>query len=101
MCNGLLCTKWEHSETDKRWKICISTSFADTVLWYVHDAHVSGHLGIRKTKERVKLSPFYWIGMSKSVTDYVRTCYRFGEANNPPRKHRHLLRQYILGDRFE
>lgn len=58
-------------------------------------------LGLEKTNERTKLSPFYWIGMSKPVIDYVRTCNRCGEANNPQRIHRHLLRQYIVGDRFE
>lgn len=50
VCSGLLCIEWEHSETNKRWKICIPTSRANTVLWYVHDAHVPGHLGIRKNQ---------------------------------------------------
>ena len=99
--NGLLCIKWEHSETDIQWRICIPSSFAPTVLWYLHDAHVSGHLGIKKTTEKAKRCPFYWISINQSVTDYVRACQLCGEANNPQRKHRHMLKTYVPGGRFE
>ena len=101
MCKGLLCIKWEHSETDIQWRICIPTALAPTVLWYLHDAHVSGHLGIKKTIERAKRCPFYWIHMNHSVVDYVKACEICGEANNPQQKHRHLLRTYVPGGRFE
>lgn len=38
---GLLCIKWEYSETDIRWRICIPKSVVPSVMWYIHDAHVS------------------------------------------------------------
>lgn len=99
--NGLLCIKWEHSEIDIQWRICIPSSLVPTVLWYLHDSHVSGHLGIKKTKEKAKRCPFYWIGINQTVADYVRACQICGEANNPQRKHRHLLQTYFPGGRFE
>ena len=100
MHNGLLCIKWEHSETDIQWRICIPSTLAPTVLWYLH-AHVSGHLGIKKTTERAKRCPFYWIGINQTIADYVRACQLCGEANNPQRRHRHLLKTYVPGGLFE
>lgn len=71
------------------------------VMWYIHDAHVSGHMYIRKSLERVRQCPFYGKCMNQSVTDYVRSCQLCGEAKNPPRKKRHLLQPYVVGYRFE
>ena len=99
--DGLLCIKSEHSETDRQRRICIPSTLVSTVLWYLHDTHVSGHLGIKKPTEKAKRCPFYWIGINQSVADYVRACQLCGEANNPQRKHRHLLQRYVPGGRFE
>ena len=99
--NGLLCTNWEHSETDIQWRICIPQTLVPTILWYLHDSHVSGHLGIQKTTQKAKQCPFYWIGINQTVADYVRACQICGEANNPQRRHRHLLQTYVPGGRFE
>ena len=101
MRNGLLCIKWEHSETDIQWRICISQTLVPTILWYLHDFHVSGHLGIKKATQKAKQCPFYWIGINQTVAYYVRACQICGEANNQQRRHRHLLQTYVPGGRFE
>ena len=72
-----------------------------SVLWYIHDAHVSGHLGIKKTLSRANECPFYWTKMRESVEEYVKACDICGEANNPQRKQRHALQRYTVGARFE
>ncbi|MCG7878553.1 MAG: hypothetical protein N0C90_19810, partial [Candidatus Thiodiazotropha endolucinida] len=99
--NGLLCIKWEYTAENIKWRICIPSSLLPTVLWYIHDAHVSGHLGVKKTMSRAKECPFYWIKMRESVENYVRTCDICGEANDPQRKKRHALQKYTVGARFE
>ena len=99
--NGLLCIKWEFTEENVKWRICIPSSLLPSVLWYIHDAHVSGHLGVKKTMSRAKVCPFYWTKMRESVEEYVRACDICGEANDPQRKKRHALQKYTVGARFE
>ena len=57
--NELLCIKWEYTEENVKWIICIPTLLLSSVMWYIHDAHVSGHSGIKNTLSRAKESPFY------------------------------------------
>lgn len=43
------------------------------MLKLAHDSLMGGHLGIRKTMDRV-LSEFYWPGVGMDVTRYCRSC---------------------------
>ena len=99
--NELLCIKWEYTEENVKWRICIPTLLLSSVMWYIHDAHVSGHLGIKRTLSRAKECPFYWIKMHGSVEEYVKACDICGKANNPQQKQRHTLQKYTVGVRFE
>ena len=38
-----------------------------------HDATTGGHLGIKKTREKI-MSNFYWPGIYKDVARYCRSC---------------------------
>ena len=83
MQNGLLCIKWEYTEENLKWRICIPSLLLPSTLWHIEDAHVSGHLGITKTMSRAKVCPFYLIKMWVSVEEYVRERDTCGEANDP------------------
>ncbi|MCG8109893.1 MAG: hypothetical protein JAZ10_03920, partial [Candidatus Thiodiazotropha endolucinida] len=99
--NDLLCLKWYFSETDVKWRICIPSTLAKSVLWHLHDSHTSGHPGIKKTWEKAKSCPFYWQQMHDTTADYVRACRICGERNDPQRRKRHPMKTYLLGGRFE
>ena len=99
--NNLLCIKWKYTEENVKWRICIPTVLLSSVLWYIHDTHISGHLGIKKKLKRAKECPFYWIKMQESVEEYVKAWNICGEANNPQRKQRHALQKYTVGASFE
>lgn len=43
------------------------------VLRLAHDSILAGHLGVRKTKEKV-LSEFWWPGLEKDIRSYCRSC---------------------------
>ena len=51
-------------------QLCVSTASRDAILKLAHDSVYGGHLGERKTRERIKLS-FYWPAMKKCE----RLCY--------------------------
>ena len=54
-------------------QLCVPTARRDAILKLAHDSVYSGHLGERKTRERIKLS-FYWPTLKKSVRDYLMSC---------------------------
>ena len=39
----------------------------------LHDAHCSGHLGIKRTSDLVKWD-FYWPSLESDVAEFVRSC---------------------------
>ena len=64
-------------------QIVLPYAFRERVLSEAHDNLLSGHLGIKKTLDRVSKS-FFWPSMKKDVTRYVKTCavcQRTGKPN--------------------
>jgi len=43
------------------------------MMQLAHDSVFGGHLGERKTRERMRLS-FYWPNLRQDVQQYIRTC---------------------------
>ena len=57
-----------------RGRLCVPKGkFRESLLYESHDVPQAGHLGVKKTFQR--LSPrYYWKGMQKYVHDYVTSC---------------------------
>ena len=51
----------------------------------MHDAVLSGHLGHKKTREKI-LQQFYWYGVRDDVYDYVKRCDLCCSIKGPVRK---------------
>ena len=49
-------------------QLCVPTTRPEPILKLAHDSVYGGHLGERKTCQRIKLS-FYWPGLKKSVRE--------------------------------
>ncbi|CAC5407656.1 unnamed protein product [Mytilus coruscus] len=99
--NNVLCLKWVERAQQARWKICVPESLVDPILWYLHDARTGAHLGIKKTYEKAKLSPFYWRDMQGSIKLYIQQCEICGERKSPMAKKRHQMKSYVVGAPFE
>lgn len=56
-------------------QVCVPQQLRRAVLKYAHDTAMSGHLGEKKTRERV-WSTFYWPGMCAEIQRYCRSCDR-------------------------
>jgi len=56
-----------------RVKVIFPTTRRGSILKLAHDSVYGGHLGKRKTCQRIKLS-FYWPGLKRSVREYVMSC---------------------------
>ena len=97
---GVMCIQWiDHAKI--RLRICIPGSLREDVMWHLHDAPTSGHMGIRRTLLRAVDSSYYWPGMKQYVRDYFRSCDICEERKNPGRKKRNYMESYVAGGRFE
>ena len=55
----------------------------DRIISELHETPLAGHLGVKKTYERVK-TYFYWHGMKASIEEFVRTCDICQRASTKP-----------------
>ncbi|XP_030271930.1 uncharacterized protein LOC115581177 isoform X1 [Sparus aurata] len=75
--DGILVRKWvPHGECfvgDEIVQVVLPLKRRPTVLQIAHDG-VSGHLGVRKTYDRV-LRHFYWPRLKKDISAFIKTCH--------------------------
>lgn len=72
--DGVLYRRWEDDAgTLERWQVVVPREKRRDVLHYTHDSPVAGHLGVRRTIERVKQG-FFWVGIKECVRKYCREC---------------------------
>uniref|UniRef100_A0A3B3H3T2 Gypsy retrotransposon integrase-like protein 1 n=1 Tax=Oryzias latipes TaxID=8090 RepID=A0A3B3H3T2_ORYLA len=78
--NGVLMRKWTPPELtcEDSWgsffQVVVPVIFRTEVLRLAHDHGLAGHMGVRKTLDRVTRH-FYWPGVKSDVTGYCKTCH--------------------------
>lgn len=77
--NGVLMRKWRPvdasaDEWNEVHQIVVPKKFRTEILTLSHDAPVGGHLGVRKTLDRIQRH-FYWPSIKRDVTEYCKTCH--------------------------
>ncbi len=74
------------ASADELWtvitQIVLPERFRKEVLSLAHEVSMAGHLGIRKTQEKVRRH-FYWLKMHKDVVSYCRSCHACQIAGKP------------------
>ena len=72
--DGVLFRKWESERGDEiTWKLVLPDSLRADVLKQLHDGPAAGHLGFKKTTDRVK-ARFYWCGLRRDVELWCVHC---------------------------
>lgn len=74
--NKLIYRLFQSSDTEKNKlfkQLLVPTKLRDQVLRLAHDSVLAGHLGVKKTKERI-LAEFYWPGVQGDITRYCQSC---------------------------
>ena len=78
--DNILMRKWSPTECDNSekgetvYQIVVPTVHRREVLELAHDLPMSGHLGVRKTHNRV-LQHFFWPGLKRDVAKWCRECH--------------------------
>ncbi len=66
------------------------------ILQATHNSITSAHLGVKKTKERIKLN-FYWYNMNQAVKLWINRCSFCGGRKRPAKKPKTPLQEYSVG----
>lgn len=78
--NGVLMRKWRPPTrpATEDWcvlaQVVLPACFREEVLRLAHEVPMSGHLGIRKTQEKV-LRHFFWPKLHRDVVEFCRSCH--------------------------
>ena len=89
--NGVLMRKWRPPEVsaNEEWRVLhqvvVPSSYRNEILSLAHESPMAGHLGVRKTLDRI-LHHFFWPGLRKDVAEHVRTCHTCQMVGKPNQK---------------
>ena len=97
---GVLCMKWMEKDGE-RLRICVPRNLRDAVMWQMHDTPTAGHMGVRRTLDKLTKSQYYWPHLRRYVHDYVSSCDICEERKNPARKKRAYMKTHLSGVKFE
>lgn len=92
---GILYYSWANLK-DRSECLVVPQELRPRVLYYCHDSRGSGHLGQKKTLDRLK-QRFYWYGMSKDSDIYVKQCSNCNKNKKGNRNPRSGLETYHAG----
>ncbi|KAL5011228.1 hypothetical protein ScPMuIL_011687, partial [Solemya velum] len=86
--DDVLYRKWFDPATNETRKLLIvPPEMRNEILTLAHDSTTGGHFGIKKTRDKIR-QIFYWIGMRKDVTDWIKTCTMCQTRKSPVPKFR-------------
>jgi hypothetical protein len=82
----VLCHKYcNHDLSTSHLRIVVPKGMRREILQQAHDGIMSGHLGEKKTRERVRRS-FYWFDLRADVATYVQQCDTCMMIKGPTKK---------------
>ena len=86
--DGMLMRKWRPPlrPADEDWtvvhQVVVPPGYRKEILRIAHELPVGGHLGVRKTKDRI-MRHFYWPKLSVDVAEFCRTCHTCQVVGKP------------------
>ena len=95
---------WEHDTFSLHcptYRVVAPASLRPFILRELHDSKTSGHLGMRKTRQRAFISPYFWPGMSSYVGRWVRNCLQCGAKKHPKYSRRQPMQTYRVGAKLD
>lgn len=70
---GVLYRQYRAEDGTQHKQLAVPKPFRGTVLQLAHEGIMAGHLGVKKTAERI-LMDFFWPGLQADVQRFVRSC---------------------------
>ena len=101
--NGIVYRQWEDvpgKGLNKRLQLVLPKEMAAEVLAKLHNSSTAGHLGVKKTQEKVQ-SRFYWVGQRHDVAEWCKACPVCASRKSGPRKQRAPMQLELAGHPME
>lgn len=92
--------KWICPGGDSKWLLVVPKDLKESVLLYCHDNILAGHMGMDKTKERVKRN-CYWFHVNQECEEYVKSCSTCNTSKKSQQKGKASMRLYHAGAPME
>ncbi len=64
-------------------QIVIPAAFRSEILSQFHDSIFGGHLGVKRTREKIQMR-YFWPSLDKDVENWVGSCTLCSTKKNPP-----------------
>ncbi len=64
-------------------QLVIPQALRPEILGHFHDSVFGGHLGIRRTREKIQMR-YFWPGLDKDVENWVQSCVACASKKHPP-----------------
>ena len=96
---GVLYRRWEDvpgKGFNPHLQLVIPRTSIQAVLKEFHDTPTGGHLGLRKTLEKVR-SRFYWPGQQHDVVNWCKACAECASCKSPTRRRRAPMQSGLVG----
>ena len=78
---------------------CVPLNQVQKVLLQLHDSPASGHLGNKKTLDRVR-QRFYWPGLKNDVDSWISGCATCQKRKNPKQSHQQEMQLWAFYEPF-
>jgi len=86
--NSILCRKWEsHDGGEIHSQAIVPRDKKNDILRMAHDSRSGGHLGIRRTLQKIR-KEYYWVGLQKDVRLWCQRCEACAKRKSPGQKRR-------------
>ena len=72
-------------QADRRLQLVLPSVWAPDIQYGLHDSIIGGHLGTRKTLEKVQ-HRFYWPGQQRDVEQWCSKCLVCNSLKSPPKR---------------
>lgn len=83
--DGVLCKSFSKKNgTGEYLQLIAPTSLRHEIIFQMHCTIISGHLGVRRTREKVSQS-YYWFDLNRDVKSFVRKCDTCAADKSPPK----------------
>lgn len=100
MMNEGILYRYSPDEDEENAQLVIPVHKRPEILKQYHDNATAGHYGVEKTITRIA-SRYYWPGMRKEITEYVKNCVECQKYKPSNLKPAGLMKTLAINQRFE
>ena len=95
--NGVLCKAFaKRNGTGEYLQLIAPTGLRHDIIHHMHSALISGHVGVKRTKEKISKS-YYWFNLNEDVKSYIRKCDICAADKPPPKTPRAPMGHLVSG----